>query len=212
MNKIFFLASVSSLALLVQQVAAAERPPATFFGHAKLAEPPKGATILYSQNSNANDLGINSQNYTSGILTSLDNAAADDFVIPKGKGWTVKEVDVTGIYFNGSGPATSENVVFYKDDHGRPGKAVKKGTFQLVGTDSDGTFAIELPGRGLSLSPGKYWLSVVINCNFYGGCREWGWATTDAIHGDQGVWEGQGQIAQPAQLGREDNHGGPRMT
>jgi hypothetical protein len=191
MNRLLFLASVSSLALLAQQVAAAERPPANFFAHAKPAELPKGVTVLYNQNSNVNwnDGGINSQNYTSGILTSLDCAAADDFVVPKNKKWTVTEVDITGIFYNGSGPATSENVVFYKDDHGKPGKAVRQGTFQLDGADSDGSFVIGLPGRGLSLGPGRYWLSVVINCSFYGGCSEWDWATTYDIHGDQGMWE-----------------------
>jgi len=37
-----------------------------------------------------------------GVL-DVDNAqVADDFAVPAGERWTVREVDVTGVYFNGS--------------------------------------------------------------------------------------------------------------
>lgn len=167
---------------------AAERTATSFFG--RLEPVSSGVQILYNQNSNGNGSTIFSDNYTSGTYTSQDSQGADDFVVPKGKTWTVTEVDVTGVYFNGSGPST-QDVIFYKNQHGKPGKAVKKGTFTgLNGNDSAGSFAITLPGSGLSLKAGHYWVSVVANCSFTSGCGEWGWDVTSTIHGDQAVWRG----------------------
>ena len=62
------------------------------------------ANILYNQNSDDAGSPLNSQNYTSGS-SQFNDQAADDFVIPKGQTWRITEVDVTGVYFNGSGTA-----------------------------------------------------------------------------------------------------------
>ena len=179
MTRAASLAAVSILAFCAGCVFAAELPV------------PKGARELYTQNSNDAGDSINSQNYTSDF-SSDNNQAADDFVIPKGKKWRVTEIDVSGAYFNGSGPATSENVIFYRDKHGEPGVPVRGGAFNnLIGTDHSASFDIRLPGGGLDLEAGKYWVSVVANMDF-GTSGEWGWDVNGAQHGKQAMWQNPG--------------------
>ncbi|MEI9932952.1 MAG: hypothetical protein WDM89_21075 [Rhizomicrobium sp.] len=56
-----------------------------------------------------------------------------------------------------------------------PGKGVKGGEVDnAAGSDSSGSFAIPL-GKGVALKAGHYWVSVVANCSFSGGCGQWGW-------------------------------------
>lgn len=148
----------------------------------------KGAKMLYNQNSNSNGEGIVSQNFST-TDSIYDAAGADDFVVPSGKTWKVKQVDVTGLYFNGSGPATSENVIFYKNKGGMPG-AIKKEVDNLSGTGSGGVFSIPL-GTKVKLKPGTYWVSVVANMNFP-GFGEWGWEENGTIHGNPAMWQNPG--------------------
>jgi len=188
MNKVCLLAAVSALVLTAPGNAAAERFP-TNFGHA-----PKSAEILYNQNSNNADWGVDSQNSTSGAFGS---AGADDFVVPEKTQWTVSEIDLTGVFYNGSGGGATQNVIFYLDDHGLPGKAVKKGKFLKVsGNDDAGSYAIQLPGHGLALKPGHYWVSVSVNCSFE-NCGQWEWEASSVTHGDQAVWQGKGSKLCP---------------
>jgi hypothetical protein len=190
MNKACLLAAVSAFALSAHANAAAPQSLPNFFGGHDLGKALKGAKLLYNQNSNGDGDAVGSQNFTSGKFPSSDDAGADDFVVPKKTKWKITEVDVTGYYYNGTGPAASLNVIFYKDDHGVPGKAVKKGTFtNLVGGDANGSFAITLPGHGLTLKPGTYWVSVVANCSYTGDCGEWAWELSPDIHGSQPMWE-----------------------
>jgi hypothetical protein len=155
------------------------------------------AGTLYDQNSNFG-YGIVSQNFTSSSFGTVYNAAAaDDFAVPAGKTWKVKAVDVTGVYFNGSGPATSEVITFYaKGKGGHPGKVVGKA--QTVNcTDSGGSFACALPAAAkLNNSTGTkkktYWVSVVVNMPFVTGQGEWGWVQNTTIQGNEGNWENPG--------------------
>jgi hypothetical protein len=147
---------------------------------------PKKAKILYNQNSDYANASISSMNITS---SAFDDQAADDFIVPNGKSWVVTEVDVSGVYFDGSGPATSENVIFYRSRNGLPGKAIAKGTFNyLQGVDDHGTFAIALPNGGLRLKAGHYWVSVVANISVIeaGG---WSWKINATQHDDQATWQ-----------------------
>ena len=149
-----------------------------------------GNTVLYNQNSNGSGEFVSSQNFTSGSFTTYDDTGADDFVVPKGKKWTVREVDVTGEYSTG-GPAASENVTFYKDANGVPGKVVKALT-NLTGTDTSGSFAISLGKKGVKLKAGHYWVGVVVNMN-YTSHGQWYWENTaNAIQGTNGLWEDPG--------------------
>jgi hypothetical protein len=195
MSKTVLLATAAVFALTASAASAANAPAIGVTGAkaSVIVHKAKGAKMLYNQNSNSNGTGIDSQNFTSTYSKTYNAAGADDFVVPKKTTWTVTEVDVSGIFYNGSGPATSENVTFYKDNKGVPGKAAKGGTFtDLNGTDSSGSYTIPLGKKGVKLKSGHYWVSVVANCGFLTGCGQWGWYLNGTIHNDAAVWENPG--------------------
>jgi hypothetical protein len=190
MGKTALLAGTAMFALASSGVLAAPHPAtvARAINHQPIQS--KGST-LYNQNSNY-DYAIVSQNFTSGSMgTAYDAAAADDFVVPRGKTWKVTGVDAAGVYFYGSGPASSEVITFYKNNQGHPGDIVGKPQ-TVVCTDSAGNFACKI--LGVKLNGGKrgtrYWLSVVANCS-YDACGEWGWTQT-STHNRPGQWENPG--------------------
>jgi hypothetical protein len=193
MNRKMFLAG-TALAALATAGAAAGSAPATFARTGNVRPAPPSTTVLYSQNSNFEIYSIVSQNFTSGSLgTTYNAAAADDFVVPAGKKWTIDGLDVAGLYFNGQGRATSEIVTFYKNSNGRPG-AVIGSPQTLHCTDSAGSFSCKLNKVRLKGSGKKgtdYWVSIVANCSFAGGCGEWGWTQT-VTHTNPGQWENPG--------------------
>jgi hypothetical protein len=148
--------------------------------------------VLWNQNSNSNGEGIDSQNFSS-TFQQYDTQSADDFVVPAGAVWKIKEVDVTGLYFGGSGPATSEEVIIWKKAKGMPSQTRLFDVNNIKGADSAGSFVIKIPkGSPIKLRGGAkgktYWLSVVANCNF-AGCGEWGWENNATITGNQGMFQ-----------------------
>lgn len=134
----------------------------------------RSLSVLYDQTSNGSGTSFVSQNFES-TFSNYDTLAADDFIVPEGQTWVLKEIDVIGVYLNGYGPAASEDVVLYKDSHGKPGNALANGVFDnIVGADNAGSFAIKL-SHAVRLKSGKhYWVSVAANCSFQ-DCGEWGW-------------------------------------
>ena len=140
--------------------------------------------VLWDQNSTSGG-SVFSEN--GGVAGST--AAADDFVVPSGQTWLVKEMDVTGVYFNGSGPASSEIITFYANKNGKPGR-VKQGPFTIKCTDNSGSFKCTLPTR-VKLKSGTWWVSLVANCDFE-TCGEWGWNTNPTVQGNEAVWENPG--------------------
>ena len=182
------LVAASVLALCVGDASAARLPGALVSGRLYSFQVPEGRQFLYNQNSNYNGDGIDSQNFTSGTFSSYDDQGADDFVIPKDQLWTITEVDVSGVYFNGSGPANSENVIFYKSTKfGKPGDPVKKGTFNELDGKGGPNFRINLPGKGLQLKAGHYWVSVIANMVFQTE-GEWGWGMNGTVYNDAAEW------------------------
>jgi len=187
MNKTFLLAAASAIALC----AAGGSPcvAAKLLKSAKFNSPP--SNVLWNQNSNSAGYYLDSQNFTSGS-SQYNDQGADDFVVPTGVHWRITEVDVTAEYEDGSGPATSENVIFYKNKNGMPGAPVTNGTF----TDLNGTggpnFAIVLPGRGIRLKPGRYWVSVIANMDFYSGGL-WAWGESSVENGKLAMWQNPGR-------------------
>lgn len=185
--------------LLLKTASAIALLPGTAFGAALTLGPShypnkynpfKSPNILYSQNSNYAGGAVNSQNFTDGSFTSYSDQAADDFAVPSGQVWKITEVDVSGRYYNNTAKASSENVIFYKNENGKPGTPVMNGMFaNLIGTDSAGNFLIELPGKGLKLGPGRYWVSVIINLGFYEQGDLWGWDANRKKHGKQAMWQ-----------------------
>src|SRR5437868_8923165 len=72
-------------------------------GPAAKAQQNKGASpylILYSQFDNPGTNSTLSQNFET-ALDAYDSQLADDFIVA-GASWTVNEVDVAGLYFNGN--------------------------------------------------------------------------------------------------------------
>src|ERR1700731_3221642 len=110
-----FLLGATALATSVSGVSASH--PTSMVSRARGPANPSTQSrkpILYNQNSNDEGIAIVSQNFTSGSSGAVfDSQGADDFVVPAGHKWTVGEVDVTGVYSNGKGPASSENVFFF---------------------------------------------------------------------------------------------------
>ena len=148
----------------------------------------KPYTVLWNQNSNFG-YGLNSQNYGSN-MTGYNDAGADDFAIPSGQTWRIAEVDVTGAYFNGSGPSSSEAVTFYSNRKHRPYR-IYRGTFTLNCTDNNGSFQCILP-KLVKLPSGTWWVSVVANCDFVGGCGEWDWTENTTVQNNEATWENPG--------------------
>jgi hypothetical protein len=186
------LTAASILALCAGCALAAEAVRPLPAGKARSFNIAKAAHVLWNQNSNYSGRAVTSMNLTSTTGSSDNDQAADDFVVPKGKAWKVTEVDVTGVYYEGSGPATSEDVMFYKDANGVPGMAIAKGTFNgLHGVGSGGDFAIILPKGGVRLKAGHYWVSVVANV-FQITQGSWGWEINGTQHGDQAMWRNPG--------------------
>jgi hypothetical protein len=182
MTKTVLLASAAALALSIGGASA--HPAPALHGKAtassKVVHWNKGvnraASVLYDQNDDSQGYADVSQNFESS-LDAYDAQAADDFVVPKGATWKVTEVDVSGLYFNGSGPANSLHVQFYKNKKGKPSGSPVADLDGLSYTDVGfGSFVIDLGKKGVKLKKGKYFVSVQANLNFSGG-GEWGWST-----------------------------------
>ena len=145
------------------QVAASQRASSQ---SKQIGTPDSLQTVLYDQTDSASGTGTVSQNFEA-ANDAFDAQTADDFVVPAG-GWTIGQVNVGGVYFNGPGPANSVNVFFYADAATFPGAAVAGGTYMNVAITSGaatGSFNIVLP-TPLTLAPGTYWVSVQANMDF----------------------------------------------
>ena len=177
---------LGAAALMAPAASAGRSPQATHHGLAKAA-PHVPGVVLYSQNDNDAGVGVTSQNFEAS-LDAYDNSAADDFT-STGGGWKIKNVTVTGVYFNGYGPATSETVTVYKDAGGLPGAV--KGSKTKVGNDSGGSFSIGLGKKGIRVAAGHYWVGVVANMDFSAG-GQWGWETRSVQSGSPAAWENPG--------------------
>jgi hypothetical protein len=71
--------------------------------------PEGNKAVLYDQTGNFGPNSLNSQNFET-MYDVYDNQAADDFIIPdEDYAWTIESVEVLGVYYNGTGPATSVN-------------------------------------------------------------------------------------------------------
>lgn len=134
---------------------------------------------------------VNSQRFTvtggmTGIPAGYNNAAADDFTIPLADGlWQIVRVNVQGAYFVGAGPAESVNVYIIGNSGMLPDTTnLSAGSIyvaeNLSYTDAGtGDFEIDLPGGGLNLGPGTYWLVVQANMDAFSG-GQWGWRESSA--------------------------------
>jgi len=141
----------------------------------------RSLTVLYDQTSHDSGIALVSQNSGGELSTEV----ADDFTVPENAHWTLQEVDIPGVYFNGSGPAPTVQVTIYKNKGHKPGGV--KYTAAITPGDDFGSFTLNV--GNVKLKPGHYWLSVVANMNFSSG-GEWGWEvqTDGTVEGDRAVY------------------------
>lgn len=135
-------------------------------------------TTLYDQTGHDSAIAIVSQNFEDDFDV-YDAAVADDFTVPDGRKWKLKEIDVPGTYFDGTGPARSLNIAIFKNKGDLPGKLVAEYDAIEIFSDGQGSFVVRLP-KWLKLKPGRYWISVQANMDFSGG-GEWGWETASIM-------------------------------
>ena len=195
MTRVALLASVAAVAAVagVDLCQAETARPSTHGvgdAHRAIAALP-GSVTLYDQNNEVNGVAVISSD-DDDVWSAYSSSGADDFLVPQGHKWKVQQVEVTGIYVNGSGPAYSENIAFYKDKHGLPGKLMAH-CDEVLGKDNGGSFAIRLPKPcQVTLKGGAtYWISVVANLtwNEFG---IWEWETRDSQNGNAAAWENPG--------------------
>jgi len=194
-GKVFFLTTVSlsALVLCVSASPAANRFPVTHIRsevHRAISAMP-GAVTLYDQNSDDSGVAVLSTNFTHDF-DSFDSYGADDFAVPRGHKWKIREVEAAGVYAQNSNPAQSENVLFYRDAMGLPGSLVAE-CDGLTGIDNDGSFAVKIPKSCRATLKGglKYWISVVANEN-NACCTEWAWETRSGQLGRAAACENPG--------------------
>jgi hypothetical protein len=208
MGKTALLSGTAVLALSAGTAFAGAAHPAlsakaTTGFHAQM--PKRDATTLYDQNINDNGIGIISQNFETSF-DAYDSQGADDFTVPSGHTWLIKDVVASGTYFNGPGPAESYNVIFYKEAAGPAGTCCKKAAAICLNepyTDPSGLGSPDVdvspcnpaaPGggpKGVKLKSGTYFVSVQANMSFGVG-GEWAWNTNNTVTGNASQWQNPG--------------------
>jgi hypothetical protein len=159
--------------------------------HRILTGAPPGLTTLYDQNGNDNGSYVDSENFYESDFDAYDSQAADEFIVASGHIWSVKEIDISGFYFYGSGPVTSVHLFFYSDQGGLPG-AAKADCNNLGPSQADalGSFVVKIPKScKVKLRRGTYWLSVQVNDSV---ARQWGWKGNSLQHGQPFAWRNPG--------------------
>ena len=151
--------------------------------------PMPAMVVLYDQYNNAGADWISSQDFELAMNT-FDGFAADDFVVPAGKTWTITQVEVDGVYYNGSGPASAVNIFIFSDLGGVPGSFVNGfGSLTATPGPSAGDFVISTPP--MVLIPGTYWISVqAIEDLTPNG--QWGWTDRTVTSYNSAVWQNPG--------------------
>ena len=150
--------------------------------------PHQDAVVLYDQTAGAGTGSLTSQNFEP-AYDLYDNQGADDFVVPA-PGWAIELVENLGVYYNGTGPATSVNVFFYNNASGLPGTLVDSRLNVIPsGGLATGSFVIPI-SPVVALSPGTYWVSIQANLDFGVG-GQYGW-TEHLPLGFASAWQNPG--------------------
>jgi HYR domain/Carboxypeptidase regulatory-like domain len=164
------------------------RKPATSFRRAgqpgAVSFPKASLALLYDQTDNPSAAATSSQNFEASF-DPFDDAVADDFIVPAGEIWTINQVNVSGVYFNGAGPANSVNVTFYPDAATLPGSAEYTAS-NLAVVDTAGNFVINLTTPAM-IPAGTHWVSVQANMDFGVG-GQWGWLDRTTISNSGAAW------------------------
>lgn len=154
--------------------------------HAAPAALAKLGTCI-DQSDDDTGIGETSQNFEA-AYPEFDSRGADDFTLTKT--CRIKMVMAEGRYFNGSGPARSENVTFYRNYNGLPGGVISN-QMNLIGEDDgSGNFTIMLSSP-VGLRAGTYWVSVQANLDYDTG-GQWGWNTNSQQRRNEAAWRNKG--------------------
>ncbi|HEY0070832.1 MAG TPA: hypothetical protein VGE04_12775, partial [Chloroflexia bacterium] len=128
---------------------------------------PAPAPVLHDQLSNFEGTVVSFENGT-----TFSSQAADDFVVPAGKTWTLAQVDVTGFPVTTTIQPTSFNVFLYNDSSTLPGSlAASYSNLSYVFDTTNGEYSIAVPPT--SLGTGTYWVSVQADTTVEG--NRWTW-------------------------------------
>src|SRR5436190_12656461 len=111
MKKMLLLAAAAAFAMSATAAGPGASSAGTGAKAGKMPAQGPDAT-LYDQTANPNGIGIVSQNFEA-TFDAYDAQGADDFTVPAGFKWKVTGVNAPGVYFNGSGPASSWHVMIY---------------------------------------------------------------------------------------------------
>ena len=153
------------------------------------------AAILYDQYNNAGGTGVSSDDFKPSEWDPYDDVAADDFVVPAGKQWSITEIKVSGAYTPDSGgstgPADWVKVQIYQDAGGLPGVAVYTADHLApsVGLAS-GSFVLD-PTPAAVLPGGKYWLGVQASIQ-YVDHGTWRWTDRTVKSNSGAAWSNPG--------------------
>lgn len=175
---------------------------------------PKGSTTLYDQNIGDNSYGVFSNTLSS--YPQYDEYLADDFIVPNGHTWKVTEVDTTGFYYIGSGPAQSVNVIIWADKKGLPNsKKMIADCENLKYKDSSpgGSFQIKLGKKckvsldGSGKKGTRYW--VTVQANMGAPLTLWAWQENLTVNnnGAAGWYYGGGNSVDPSCLKKFGDEG-----
>src|SRR6476620_11610998 len=145
--------------------------------------------VLYDQINNPAPTpgGVTSQDFEA-ANDAFDSFAADDFVVPAGQTWNITEVDVSGEYSLGGGPAASFNVFFYQDSATLPGAVVAT---RALSAYSGGANALITLSPQVTLSPGTYWVAVQSRQDFT-PAGQWFWDNRAIISNSGAAWQNPG--------------------
>jgi len=155
----------------------------------KLPAPVAPNVVLYDQYDNAGTTSLVAQDFEASF-DQYDAEGADDFVVPTGETWNIDEVDILGVYFNGSGPSESFHVFIYADAAGLPGANVYTATALAYTAPDNLNFVIPLTTPAV-LAEGTYWISVQSRMDFALG-GEWGQTERLVTSGNPAAWQNPG--------------------
>jgi hypothetical protein len=154
----------------------------------------RGGSVLFSTFSGIVPPGVPGpitaacQNFTDDGF-DYQAVAADDFSVD-GNGWVIDTVEVRGAYFNPPGmdppgPAESINVYILGNSGTLPDTtnlsagAIYAAEGLSYSDVNSGDFLVSLPGDGVLLLPGDYWVVVQPNMEFLVG-GQWGWTESSS--------------------------------
>jgi hypothetical protein len=143
----------------------------------------QATTILYDQLTNQKLNSTDSDDFWD--LPAWTSFAADDFVVPAGRTWTITEVHAQGAY-PGTGPAENFNVAFYEDNGGLPGTPVYNATAQSY-VNNAGVFQITLNAPA-TLASGTYWVSVQAHLSINQN-GDWWWTDRTVQTNSPAAWQ-----------------------